>query len=103
EFAQSIDAQSPAYRQANQYRRNLVQIAGDEGQTYVVDFFHVQGGKQHDYSVHGPPGEVVVTDHMWGAVQPGTLAGADVNWGEIYDNPLLESKGDSIGYNGYVG
>ncbi|MEC3878311.1 heparinase II/III domain-containing protein [Parapedobacter sp. 10938] len=103
EFAQSIDAQSPAYRQTNQYRRNLVQIAGDDGQTYVVDFFHVQGGKQHDYSLHGPPGEVVFTDHVWGAVQPGTLAGADVGWGEIYDNSLLESKGDSIGYNGYVG
>ncbi len=104
DFAQSMDAQSPAYRQASQYRRNLVQIEGDGGQTYVVDFFHVQGGKQHDYSLHGPPGEVgFLSSSSWGAVQPGTLAGTQVKLGEIYDNPTLETKGDSIGYGGYGG
>lgn len=104
DFVQSIDAQSPAYKQANQYRRNLVQIKGDNGQTYVVDFFHVRGGKQHDYSLHGPPGEVSFVDNTsWGGVQPGTLAGAHVKLGKIYDNPELESKGDSMGYNSYSG
>lgn len=104
DFAQSIDAQSSAYGQASQYRRNLVQIAGDNGQTYVVDFFHVRGGKQHDYSLHGPPGEVSFVDNTsWGGVQPGTLAGTNVKLGEIYDNPILENKGDSMGYNSYRG
>src|SRR5690606_21182422 len=104
DFVQSIGAQSAAYLQTSQYRRNLVQVEGDNGQTYVVDFFHVRGGKQHDYSLHGPPGEVSFVDNTsWGAVQPGTLAGAHVKLGEIYDNPTLESKGDSMGYNSYRG
>lgn len=103
DFAQSIDAESAAYRQVNQYRRNMILVSVDEGNSYVVDFFHIQGGNQHDYALHGPPGEVNLTQGNWGKVQPGTLAGPDVQLGEIYDNRLLEEKGDSLGYNGYGG
>lgn len=103
DFAQSIDAESFAYRHLNQYRRNLVLISGDAGQSYVVDFFHVQGGKQHDYSLHGPPGERTLSEGDWSTVQPGTFAGPDVELGKIYDNKLLEQKGDTIGYGGYGG
>ncbi len=103
DFVQSIDAESFAYRHVSQYRRNLLIIRAAGEQSYVVDFFHIQGGKQHDYSLHGPPGERTLPDGVWSAMQPGTFAGPDVKLGEIYDNKLLEQKGDSIGYGGYGG
>ncbi|WP_257668336.1 heparinase II/III-family protein [Parapedobacter tibetensis] len=102
-FARNMDAESGAYRQASQYRRNVVMVAANDQQHYVVDFFHVQGGKQHDYSLHGPPGEVLPVEGVWSEKQPGTLAGTDVSLGEIYDNRLLDTAGERIGYRRYVG
>ncbi|GGG85792.1 hypothetical protein GCM10007415_18980 [Parapedobacter pyrenivorans] len=103
DFVQSIDVESKAYQHVNQYRRNLVLVSGNENERYVVDFFHLQGGGQHDYSLHGPPGEASFSSGSWSAIQPGTFAGPDVELGQIYDNDLLEKSGDSIGYSGYGG
>lgn len=102
-FARSIDASAEAYEQASQYRRNLLMVDVDERQSFSVDFFRVTGGQQHDYSLHGPPGKVILNQEEWGAVRPGTLAGPDVTIGQIYDDPALGAQGYSGSYDSYQG
>jgi hypothetical protein len=102
-FARNMDASSPTYPQTTQYRRNLVMIDVDSAQSYVVDFFRVAGGKQHDYSLHGSPGTVTVIDGEWGEKQPGTFAGADVNVGQVYDDEKMGVKDYADSYADYSG
>lgn len=102
-FARSIDASSPAYPQTTQYRRNMIMVDADPAQSYVVDVFRVDGGKEHDYSLHGPPGTVTTLDGSWSAPAPGTLAGPDVKWGEMYDDAKLAAKDYKGSYGGYAG
>lgn len=103
-FARSVDASSQAYPQATVYRRNLVMVDVDENNSYTVDFFRVNGGKQHDYSLHGPPGEATTQNNgTWSAKQPGTLAGSGVDVGQMYDNKTMRVKGFSGGYSSYRG
>ena len=103
-FARSIDASSPAYNQMEEYRRHLVQVDIDAQRSYVVDVFRVKGGKQHDYSLHGPPGTVENLESTWSApAAKGTLAGENVELGEIYDNPTLAAKDYSGSYGPYRG
>ncbi len=103
-FARSFDASSPAYSQAQEYRRHLVQVDVDAQRSYVVDVFRVKGGKQHDYLLHGPPGAVENVDGTWSApAAKGTLAGESVELGEIYDNPTLAAKDYSGSYAPYRG
>lgn len=102
-FARAMDASSPAYREASRYRRNLVMVDLDKDQSYVVDFFHVSGGKQHDYSLHGPPGTVITINDQWTAPAPGTLAGASVAPETIYDDEKLREEGMKTGYARYGG
>jgi len=103
EFARTMDASSPAYAQATQYRRNLTMVDVGDGQSYVVDFFRVVGGKQHDYVLHGPPGTVSTLDGVWGGEQEGTLAGKEIALGEIYDDAKLGGKDYKGGYGSYGG
>lgn len=103
-FTRMMDASSPAYQEAGRrYRRNVVMVDADSGQSYVVDFFHVSGGKQHDYSLHGPPGTVITLSDQWSAPAPGTLAGESVAPEEIYDDEKLKKDGQKIGYGRYGG
>src|SRR5205085_177436 len=59
---------------------------------YFIDFFTVVGGKQHDYSLHGRPGDFEMIGGTWSEPEPGTLAGTDVELGEIYDDPVMGAK-----------
>jgi hypothetical protein len=102
-FARSIDASSPAYPQTTQYRRNMIMVDADATHSYAVDVFRVDGGKEHDYSLHGPPGTVTTLDGTWSAPAPGTLAGPKVKWGEMYDDPTLAAKDYKGSYGGYSG
>jgi len=102
-FARSIDASSPAYPQTTQYRRNMIMVDADAKHSYAVDVFRVDGGKEHDYSLHGPPGTVTTLDGTWSAPAPGTLAGTDVKWGEMYDDAKLGAKDYKGSYGGYSG
>lgn len=103
-FARSIDASSPAYNDMEQYRRHLVQVDIDANRSYVVDVFRVKGGKQHDYSLHGPPGTVENVEGTWSApAAKGTLAGENVELGEIYDNPALAAEDYTGSYGPYRG
>ncbi|MBK5196253.1 MAG: heparinase II/III family protein [Proteiniphilum sp.] len=102
-FARAIDATSPAYVNAESYRRNIIMVDTDNEQSYFVDFFRVSGGTRHDYSLHGPPGEVFQLDGQWSDTLKGTFAGPTVPVGRMYDNERLQKEGPQTGYGGYVG
>jgi len=91
------------YPQCGEYRRGLLLVDAPGGGGYVVDFFNVAGGRQHDYSLHGPPGQATLADAGWSAPAPGTLAGENVRLGEIYDAPKIAAEGPVKGYYEYRG
>ncbi|MBO9613100.1 MAG: heparinase II/III family protein [Dyadobacter sp.] len=101
-FVQSMDASSATYPQTTAYRRNMVMIDIDSAQSYIVDFFRVAGGRQHDYALHGPPGSITA-EGQWGEKQPGTLAGEDVAFGDVYDDAKMGIKGYQGSYWNYKG
>ncbi len=97
DFARVIDVDAPeTYTECSQYRRALVMVDVDPAHSYFVDFFNVTGGNEHDYSLHGPPGEFKMIGGKWSAPEPGTLAGKDVKWGQIYDNPVLARRAITV-------
>src|SRR5690606_5445283 len=80
---QLIEVEAPkGYPQTERYRRTTAMIRVDEENSYAVDFFRVQGGKEHHFSFHGAEGEVT-TEGLNLVPQPkGTYAGEDVEFGE---------------------
>jgi hypothetical protein len=103
DFARSIDASSGAYSQATQYRRNMIMVDAGNNQNYVVDVFRVKGGKQHDYLLHGPPGEAKTLGGQWSQPAKGTLAGENVEWGQIYDDKTMGAPNYRGEYATYAG
>jgi hypothetical protein len=91
------------YPQCSQYRRAMIQVDVDDHQSYFVDVFTVAGGKQHDYSLHGPAGEFQMIGGQWSDAEPGTLAGKDVALGQIYDDAKLSAPGYKGGFSSYAG
>lgn len=102
-FARVINASSPAYEDAQIYRRNITMVDTDNEQSYFIDFFHVHGGYCHNYSLHGPPGEVISRNGSWSDILPGTFAGPTVEIGKIYDDVKLQNDGHKTGYAAYQG
>ncbi len=100
--ALDIDA-APTYGQTSEYRRRLMMVDLDEARSYVVDCFTVKGGAQHDYSLHGPPGDFATLGGEWSEAARGTLAGPDVPLEFIYDDPALSAAGYTGGYSNYRG
>ena len=76
------------------FRRSVFLIDLDDDTAYCVDLFHVAGGSQHDWLVHGPPAEFA--PETIGFSQPrteGTFAGPEVPYGQFYDEPtMIEGK-----------
>lgn len=104
EFARTIDASSGAYTQASVYRRNLIMVDIDSTQSYVVDFFRVSGGRQHDYILHGPPGKASIPAHAISGKEEGALIGGkEVGWGHLYDDEVLGKEGYAGSFSGYKG
>lgn len=68
---------------ASLYRRTTAMIPTSPGQFYLLDWYRVRGGSQHDWSFHGPAfTELQVTGGALSPVQQrGTLAGEDVAYG----------------------
>ena len=92
------------YPQCSTYRRAMIMIDAPDGKgSYFIDIFTVIGGKQHDYSLHGPPGDFQLTGGKWSDPAKGTLAGESVEIGQIYDNADMAAHGDKTGYGSYVG
>jgi hypothetical protein len=50
------EASSRAYPQAKLYRRTTALVDHGGGQTYLVDFFRVEGGQRQDYVYHAAAG-----------------------------------------------
>jgi hypothetical protein len=98
-----VDA-SGTYPQADVYRRTLVLIDVGEDASYLVDVFRVRGGEDHTLSIHGAEGQFGLTGaSLSPAVTEGTLAGADVRYGQLYDDAVRGKPGYTGGYSGYRG
>jgi hypothetical protein len=63
---------------AQQYQRTLAFIKLGEGQAYAFDVFRVRGGKDHLYSLHGPPGALTAAGLSLVKQEGGSYAGPDV-------------------------
>lgn len=86
----------------SQYRRTVGLVDVSERDAYVVDVFRVSGGRQHDYSLHGPYGDFVVEGLSLSEPAPGTLAGPDVPYAFLYDDEELKKPG-AQGFERYKG
>jgi hypothetical protein len=91
------------YPQCEQYRRALIMVDCGNDQSYFIDIFNVAGGKQHDYSLHGPPGAFEAIGGRWSEQSRGTLAGEEVELDQIYDDPKLGAPGYKDGFGDYAG
>ncbi|MBN2564041.1 MAG: heparinase II/III family protein [Phycisphaerae bacterium] len=94
-----------SYEQATTYRRTLVLVNVGNENAYLVDVFRVQGGESHVLSIHGQEGEFSLAGAglLPPPVTEGTLAGPDVSYGELYDDPVLGAPGYSGSYYPYDG
>ena len=63
------------------YRRTSALI-GSGADAFLVDFFRVRGGRQHDWIFHAPGSDLKLTGLTPGAEEPGSLAGADISWSD---------------------
>ncbi len=98
-----VDA-AGSYPQATIYRRTLAFVEIGADNAYLVDVFRVRGGEDHVLSLHGGAG----TFDFTGAPLPppvveGTLAGPNVGYGELYDDPILGQPGYGGPFYGYCG
>jgi hypothetical protein len=104
DFARALDVDAAGtYPQTTEYRRGLLMVDYDDTQSYYLDVFDVAGGKQHDYSLHGPHGEFEMIGGNWSSPEQGTLAGVNVAVGELYDDPAKAAPGYKGGYDTYTG
>ena len=86
------------------FRRSVFLIDVDDDTAYCVDLFHVVGGSQHDWLVHGPPADF--SPETIGFSEPraeGTFAGPDVPYGQFYDDPTMIEGKQGTRYYPYKG
>jgi oligo-alginate lyase len=100
-----LDMSAPAvYPDAVQdYRRVMLMVGGEAESPYVVDFFIVKGGHSHDYSLHGFDGQFTTEGIDLKAQSKGTLAGEDVPYSYLYDDPELEKPDKTRSFGSYRG
>jgi len=90
-FFQFIDADNTeVYPDCSLYRRSVLMANVSPRQVFVIEIFRVNGGKQHDYIVHGTQAKVESTLSL-SSPREGTLAGKDVQYGYFYDDARLGS------------
>jgi hypothetical protein len=80
------------YPNLKQYQRTMLLVDVPGSNHYVVDIFNVEGGSDHLYSLHGPPGEIAVEKLNLIAQTKGSYAGEDVA-------PEAHIKGARMGYS----
>ncbi|MGQ9651630.1 MAG: PKD domain-containing protein [Phycisphaerae bacterium] len=98
-----IDA-AGTYARADVYRRTLILVDIDDDNSYLVDVFRARGGDKHVLSIHGPEGQLtMVGATLSPPVTQGTLAGTNVSYGQLYDDPVLGAPGYSGPYSTYMG
>ncbi|MBN1901527.1 heparinase II/III family protein [Candidatus Sumerlaeota bacterium] len=103
--AHIIDVEADnAYKETSIYRRTIIQLDLNEDDSCFIDIFRVSGGNAHDLSVHGAPGDFRAIGLDLSEPQTsGTLAGEDVPYGFLYDDPVrskTDYKGELYGYSG---
>ncbi len=80
---------APGYWQ----RRMLALVDVSPQQFYCVDFYRISGGKDHWWAFHGQEGDVSTAGIQLAEQASGTLAGADVPYG---DTDWLKANGCSL-------
>lgn len=101
--AVDVDA-AGTYARADIYRRTLVLVDVDEDNSYLVDVFRARGGGKHVLSFHGPEGSFTLSGaSLSSPATKGTLAGANVAYGQLYDDPVLGASGYTGPFNKYMG
>ncbi len=77
-----IDGQK-AYPETKTYQRTMFLVDAESGEnnSYVIDIFKVEGGMDHLYSFHGPPGELSNSGLNLTAQKAGTYAGENIEKG----------------------
>ncbi len=92
------------YAQTDIYRRTLVLVDVGPNDAYLVDVFRVRGGENHTLSIHGPDGEFRLEGaSLSPPVSEGTLAGRNVAYGALYDDPVRGDPGYHGSYAAYEG
>ena len=99
-----LDVSAPdTYPGLDEYRRVMLLIGGETESPYAVDFFIVKGGHSHDYSLHGFDGQFSAEGINLVPQAKGTLAGEDVPYGYLYDDPDLEKPDKTRSFGSYRG
>ncbi|SEP28815.1 Heparinase II/III-like protein [Halogranum amylolyticum] len=93
-----------AYEETDMYRRATAQVTVDDSDSYIVDFFRVQGGDDHHFSFHGPAVPIdrveydlrqgvseFVVEEGAGGVEPSREAAYDDDWSTCVFDPSSES------------
>src|SRR5690606_27621711 len=80
-----------AYPEMEKYTRTMFLISGTDdiqgdSNAYVVDIFRVDGGNDHVYSFHGPPGEMISKGLNLQIQKKGTYAGQNIAKGAWAEN-----------------
>ena len=99
-----LDVSDPdAYPGLDEYRRVMLLIGGESESPYLVDFFVVKGGHSHDYGLHGFDGQFNTEGISLTTQAKGTLAGEDVPYGYLSDDPDLEKPDKTRSFGSYQG
>lgn len=95
-----VEVGSPAvYPGLRDYRRTLAMVDLDERDSYLVDFFRVDGGADHVLSFHAGEGEAQAEGPGWVRQREGTYAGEEVPFGVHYDGaPDGRYRGSGFSY-----
>ena len=85
------------------YRRGVAMV-GEGSPVYLLDVFWIRGGRLHDYSIHAFDAPLAEMAGLEVISQPaGTLAGEDVPFGYLYDDPDLEKPDKTRSFGSYLG
>lgn len=85
------------------YRRTVLLVDVDGEHAYYVDLFHVTGGHQHDWLVHGTEASFDSDLPLSAPRKEGTLAGPDVPYGVFADSDEFRASTYGLYYYGYKG
>jgi len=100
-FVEMAEAEANrSYDCTDSYTRTIAII--DREEPFFVDIFRVSGGSAHDYSIHGKPGDFT-TGGVTLQNRNGTLAGPDIAFAHLYDDPELEAEEKDRSYYSYRG
>ncbi len=83
-----VEIASPEiYPDTRDYRRTLAMIDVSPTESYLIDFFRVNGGNDHIMSFHAGEGDVSIQGIDLTPQEEGTYAGKTISFGTHYDGP----------------